>query len=87
MRRDLNKFRYLLKLVEANTDFRGIHRDELSKRWEETETEPALTWGEFVYLLDRGVEAGFVNVRTGYVVLSWEGHNWLDRNRDTSFPL
>ncbi|UZE12771.1 DUF2513 domain-containing protein [Pseudomonas sp. B21-053] len=87
MRRNLNKVRHLLELIEKCPEHRGVHREALADLWIESgnTANPPLDWNEFTYLLERCIEAGKVSVRTGYVVLTWDGHDWLDRNRDVNF--
>ncbi|VVM59533.1 hypothetical protein PS659_01242 [Pseudomonas fluorescens] len=86
MRRDLNKVRHLLTLIEACPDHMGIHRERLADKWIESGTTAnPLGWDEYSYLLDRSLEAGLISIRTGSVLLTWEGHDWLDRNRTMNF--
>lgn len=87
MRRDLNKVRHLLELLEQRADDRGMSRQGFSELWIESgqDTEPPLNSAEFSYLVARSMEAGFISHGSNGFQLTWNGHDWLDRNRNVNF--
>lgn len=86
MRRDLNKVRHLLEILEKRADENGMSRQSLSELWIESgrHAEPPLNVAEFSYLVARLMEAGFISHNKAFQ-LTWDGHDWLDRNRKVNF--
>ncbi|MBX6689029.1 hypothetical protein I8746_05380 [Pseudomonas sp. USTB-Z] len=87
MRRDLNKVRHLLELLEKRADEKGMSRQALTELWKESgkSAVPPLDTPEFSYLIARTMEAGFISHGSHGFQLTWNGHEWLDRNRKTNF--
>jgi len=87
MRRDLNKVRHLLELLEKRADEKGMSRQILTELWKESgkDAVPPLDTPEFSYLIARTMEAGLISHGSHGFQLTWNGHEWLDRNRKTNF--
>jgi hypothetical protein len=84
MRRNLEKVKHLLDLVQAHADQHGVLFDELAIKWQETGGGQPMQQSECFYLVTLCKDAGFLKESVApfdggrLIQMTWSGHEYLD---------
>ncbi|WLH42101.1 hypothetical protein [Pseudomonas sp. FP2254] len=84
MRRNLDRVKHLLDLVQAYADHDGILVNELKVKWAESGGGQTLPEEELLYLSALCVHEGLLNMSEKtyaggrLIQMTWKGHDYLD---------